>query len=129
VSAPAGAAAVHRVRAEVRQALRSLGVDDDGAALELAAGEVVANAHEHGHPPVTVEVRVRRDEVVVVVHDAGGGPTTPGLPASRPPVDAVRGRGRWLAHQLAVVEERRTPAGHEVRLTRRRAGRADLPSG
>lgn len=84
--------------------------------LALAVHEVVANAREHGVPPVTVQVVGGGGEVEVLVRDAGGGPAALGPPARAPGPDDERGRGRWLAHHLAVVDERRTAGGFEVRL-------------
>lgn len=103
------------LRAAVRAALRAAGHADRGA-LELAVHEVVTNAHEHGRPPVDVAVRHEGGRVEIVVRDAGTGPAGPPGVAD---TSAERGRGRWLAHQLAVVEERCTPEGYEVRLSRR----------
>jgi anti-sigma regulatory factor (Ser/Thr protein kinase) len=101
------------VRSEVAAALQAAGVSDPGD-LPLAVGEVVANAIEHGRPPVEVRVQVEGAAVEVLVRDAGAGPSRP---LDVPDADLERGRGRWLAHQLATCEERRTPDGFEVRLT------------
>lgn len=103
------------VRSEVAAALQAAGVTDPGD-LPLAAGEVVANALEHGRPPVEVRVQVAGCEVEVLVRDAGAGPSRP---LDVPDAEVERGRGRWLAHHLATCEERRTPDGFEVRLLAR----------
>jgi anti-sigma regulatory factor (Ser/Thr protein kinase) len=111
---------------QVRDVLRDLRGDDDarpGDDLALAVSEVVANAHRHGRPPVEVRVAVVDGDVEVVVHDAGPGPRDAGAPGL-PTVDAVDGRGRWLAHHLADVVERRTTSGYEVRLRRSTGGGA-----
>lgn len=105
------------VRAEVRAALLATGVDDPGD-LELAVSEVVANAHRHGRPPVEVHVAVTGTDVEVLVRDAGEGPRALGPAPVLAHGDAVRGRGRWLAHRLATVQEVRTCDGFEVRLRR-----------
>ncbi len=44
-------------------------------ALALSVREVVANAIQHGHPPVRLCVWTATDRVVVTVSDAGPGPT------------------------------------------------------
>jgi anti-sigma regulatory factor (Ser/Thr protein kinase) len=83
--------------------------------LELAVAEVVANAGQHGSGPVEVVVRGTGAQLLVVVRDRGRGPAN--RPPVRPPdVDVERGRGRWLAHRLADVRERRTAVGFEVHL-------------
>jgi anti-sigma regulatory factor (Ser/Thr protein kinase) len=94
-----------------------------GGDLALAVHEVVVNAHEHGRSPVETRVEVVDGEVEVLVRDQGSGPASLAPPTGPPGPDAERGRGRWLAHQLAVVEERRTADGFEVRLRQRATGR------
>jgi anti-sigma regulatory factor (Ser/Thr protein kinase) len=115
--------------AQVRRTLRTLSgradVDHD---LELAVTEVVANAREHGRPPVEVRIAVVGGEVEVAVHDGGPGPVDRRAP-SPPPAGSDRGRGRWLAHHLADVEERWQPTGSVVHLRAATAGGAEQAEG
>lgn len=114
--------------ARVRDALRGLGrgrlaattLDD----LVFAASEAVANAHQHGRPPVTVRIWTGDRKLVVTVHDVGPGPAdrTAGLvPVSDSPTGA--GLGLWIAHQLDIDTDLAWAAdGFTVRLR----GGADL---
>lgn len=90
----------HRV---VEVALR-LGLSEDACReVELATGEVVTNAFEHGRPPHRVRVWTDRGAVVVRVDDGGPGTglATAGL---RPPEPGVlTGRGMWVVRQVAAV--------------------------
>lgn len=69
-------------------------VDD----LMLVAGELVANALEHGEPPAALEVVVEADALLVSVID--GGPLIPLSPMPIAP-GAVRGRGLAIVEALA----------------------------
>jgi len=90
--------------AEVRTALRGMalrsGFRDRAGDLVLALDEVIANAQEHGCPPI--EVRAWADgRLVVEVSDVG-----PGFDRARvwsthpPPPLGRRGRGLWIIRQL-----------------------------
>jgi anti-sigma regulatory factor (Ser/Thr protein kinase) len=115
--------------AQVRETLRTLsGRAGVGHDLELAVTEVVANAREHGRPPVEVRLTVVGGDVEVEVCDGGPGPVDRHAP-SPPPVEADRGRGRWLAHHLADVEERWLPSGSVVRLRAATAGGTEQAEG
>jgi anti-sigma regulatory factor (Ser/Thr protein kinase) len=104
--------------AQVRHLVRTRTPLRGGGDLELAVTEVVANAREHGTGPVEVVVRGTGIDLSVLVRDRGRGPAS-GPPARPADGDAERGRGRWLAHRLADVAERRTAEGFEVRLRAR----------
>lgn len=85
-------------RSDVAAALGGLpqGVIDD---LTLVAGELVANALEHGTPPAALEVVVQGPGTVLVsVLD--GGPVIPLSPLPIAPA-AVRGRGLAIVEALA----------------------------
>ena len=88
-------------------------VDD----LALAVAEVVANAREHGRPPVVVTARLE-GRLVVEVQDAGGGFDQDALmPDSPPSHGGHRGRGLWIARQLVdVFHVRSGPQGTVARL-------------
>lgn len=103
------------IPAQARAVVRAREPQRSGGDLELAVTEVVANARQHGDGPVEVVVRGTGPQLLILVRDRGRGPVD--RPPVRPPdVDVERGRGRWLAHRLADVRERRTAAGFEVHL-------------
>lgn len=68
-----------------------------------AAAEVATNAIEHGRPPARVRAWTEGGLLIVRVDDRG----TAGIPATagfrRPGVGSSRGRGLWIARQLADV--------------------------
>ena len=69
--------------------------------LVLGVSEAIANAREHGRPPVTLRIWTAASRVVVHVHDTGLGPAVPlaGLThAAGTP--RLPGAGLWLIHML-----------------------------
>ena len=88
----------------VRSAMRDLaerhGFGDRAGDLVLALDEVVANAQEHGTPPILIDAWVD-GRVVVEVRDTGTG-FEPGPRLGPPPPAALRhrGRGLWITRQL-----------------------------
>jgi anti-sigma regulatory factor (Ser/Thr protein kinase) len=69
----------------------------------LGVGEAVANAGQHGGPPVTARIWAGSGRILVHVHDTGPGPADPlaGLvPAWAGP--GLRGGGLWLIHMLGL---------------------------
>jgi anti-sigma regulatory factor (Ser/Thr protein kinase) len=71
--------------------------------LALALAEIVANAREHGRPPVTVTARLE-GRLVIEVHDTGDGFDHDALIPDAPPRHGGhRGRGLWIARQLVDV--------------------------
>jgi len=90
--------------ASVRTAMRELaerhGFGDRAGDLVLALDEVVANAQEHGTPPILVDAWVD-GRVVVEVRDNGAG-FEPNRVWARHPPDrfGTRGRGLWITRQL-----------------------------
>ena len=90
--------------AAVRVAMRALaerhGFAERASDLVLALDEVVANAQEHGTPPILIDAWVD-GRVVVEVRDNGAG-FEPGRIWARhpPPRYGTRGRGLWITRQL-----------------------------
>jgi serine/threonine-protein kinase RsbW len=90
--------------APVRTAVAALairaGFRDRAADAVLALDELIANAQEHGRPPITVRA-VSDGRLVIVVSDHGAGFSRPAVWRTHPPHPfARRGRGLWIARQL-----------------------------
>ena len=90
--------------AEVRVAMRAIaernGFSDRAGDLVLALDEVIANAQEHGTPPILVDAWVD-GRVVVEVSDSGSGFEPGRVWATHPPAPlGTRGRGLWITRQL-----------------------------
>ncbi len=90
--------------AEVRVAVRDMaergGFSDRAGDLVLALDEVVANAQEHGRPPIEVSCWVD-GRIVVEVSDVGGGFDRARVWETHPPEPyGPRGRGLWITRQL-----------------------------
>ncbi len=89
---------------EVRAAVRDLAVQGGFAEragdLVLALDEIIANAQEHGRPPILV--RAWADgRLVVEVTDAGPGFDRAQVWRTHPPPPlGQRGRGLWIIRQL-----------------------------
>jgi anti-sigma regulatory factor (Ser/Thr protein kinase) len=93
-------------------ALPSRTVDD----LVAAVGEVVANAHKHGSPPVTLKLWAADAAIVCTVTDRGPGIDDPLVGYARPR-DPSEGLGLWAARQLCdVLDYQRGPEGFTVRV-------------
>lgn len=93
-------------------ALPSRTVDD----LVAAVGEVVANAHRHGSPPVTLKLWAADAAVVCTVTDAGPGISDP-LAGYARPRDPAQGLGLWAARQLCdLLDFQHGPDGFTVRV-------------
>lgn len=106
---------------QVREAVYAMacrnGFSDRAADLVLALDEVLANAQEHGRAPV--EIRAFADgRLVVEVTDVGDGFDSARVWQTHPPRHTgTRGRGLWIARQLAdFVEIQVDPEGTMVRL-------------
>ncbi|MQA15177.1 MAG: hypothetical protein GEV09_13700 [Pseudonocardiaceae bacterium] len=85
--------------------------------LVTAAHEVAANGLEHGAAPVWVRAWREREGLVCEVGDGGSGPIDPLAGYRRPAAGQARGRGLWLARQLAdLVEVSTHPPGTRIRL-------------
>ena len=77
--------------------------EEDAAAVELAAGEVLINSFEHGYHgrpgPIEIGVVFNGRKVEITVGDRGESPTpAPVVPTSPP--QGSRGRGLYLAARL-----------------------------
>lgn len=86
--------------------------------LLLGASEAVANAHSHGHAPVSVRIWIAPGRAVVSVRDGGKGPGDhlAGLMPARND-GATPGLGLWITHQLDLdVALVRDADGFAVRL-------------
>jgi serine/threonine-protein kinase RsbW len=82
----------------------------------LAVNEVATNAIVHGRPPTTLRVWRQNDEIVCEVADAGKGMQDQLAGHLRPPLDALAGRGLWLARLLCDAVEIRNGGGCTVSL-------------
>ena len=110
-------AEIARVRAAVREIAVREGFAERAGDLVLALDEVVANAQEHGRAPVAI--RAWNDgRLVVEVRDVGEGFDRAHVWRTHPPAPlGARGRGLWIARQLADhVEINVDPNGTMVRL-------------
>lgn len=93
-------AEIAEVRRVVRQIAERWGFSDRAADLVLALDEIVANAQEHGRPPIEVSCWVD-GRVVVEVRDVGAGFDRARVWGTHPPEPyGPRGRGLWITRQL-----------------------------
>lgn len=110
--------AVLRVRDEVRDLAASVGLGERAHDLAVATTELVANALEHGAPPVDVTARWN-GRLTLDVDDAGNAASPPESWGLTPP-DATgeRGRGVWIVRQMVdSFDARRGPRGTHVRVS------------
>jgi anti-sigma regulatory factor (Ser/Thr protein kinase) len=104
-----------RLTAEVRLAGMT---ESDGADLAIAAGEVLANAQEHGGEHVSVQVGQVDGQFVCEVSDGGSGLDDPLAGFVPPRPGTSDGAGLWVARQLTRrLEFVRTPERFTVRLS------------
>jgi anti-sigma regulatory factor (Ser/Thr protein kinase) len=107
--------------AAVRVAIRDLAVRSGFAErsgdLVLALDEVIANAQEHGRPPILVEAWAD-GRLVIEVSDAGTGFDRARVWSTHPPPAlGRRGRGLWIIRQLTdLVAIRSGAEGTTVRI-------------
>lgn len=102
---PVAAAAARRV---VHAVLRWWGLPQLADDAALMADELVANAVEHGRPPVLLRLTVTGRRLICEVADAG-----PSRPQCRVPGDdEERGRGLMVVDALAESWESRPARGH-----------------
>lgn len=94
-------AEIARVRQAVREIAERHGFGERAGDLVLALDEIVANAQEHGRAPVAV--RAWTDgRLVIEVTDVGNGFDRGEVWSTHPPTPfGPRGRGLWIARQLA----------------------------
>lgn len=84
--------------------------------MVLAVNEVATNAVVHGRPPARLRVWKGDGEIIFEVSDVGEGIADPLVGQLRPPPNAPRGRGLWLARRLADALEVQNGAGCTVRV-------------
>ena len=83
----------------------------------IAAGEVLANAQQHGGGPLSVRVGVVGDRFACEISDAGPGIGDPLVGFVPPQPGHVGGAGLWVARQLtSQLELVPSPQGFSVRL-------------
>lgn len=100
-----------RVRDEVREMAVQAGFGDRATDVALALAELLANAVEHGEPPVTVEAWWD-GRLVIEVSDAGCGLDRERVFRTHPPAPrGDRGRGLWIVRQLVDVLQIRNVEG------------------
>jgi anti-sigma regulatory factor (Ser/Thr protein kinase) len=108
------------IRRLVSSAAAELGLDDlRTQSLVLVVHETAANSVAHGGGAGVVSCWRERDDLVVEVEDAGRFALAeqPLVGRVRPACDNERGRGLWLANQLAdLVQVRTTERGTVVRV-------------
>lgn len=93
-------AEIAAVRIAMREMARRHGFADRAGDLVLALDEIIANAQEHGTPPIVVDAWVD-GRVVVEVRDNGAGFEPDRIWAAHPPPRyGTRGRGLWITRQL-----------------------------
>jgi len=105
------------VRAATRALAEQHGFGARASDLVLALDEVIANAREHGRPPITVSGWYD-GRLVVTVTDPGGGFDFTSVVRQHPPVMlGRRGRGLWIVRQVTDhVDVEVTPDGTTVRV-------------
>lgn len=93
-------AEVAPLRTAMAELARRAGFADRASDAVLALDELIANAQEHGRPPITV--RAWGDgRLVVVVSDRGAGFRAADVWRTHPPEPfGRRGRGLWIVRQL-----------------------------
>jgi serine/threonine-protein kinase RsbW/non-specific serine/threonine protein kinase len=130
-SYPQSSKAVGRARRDVVDfAQRQCGFSGQPLAdIEVAVGEGLANAVEHGNADESgFEVSVRRDAhaLIVEIKDRGHGFDPENMYASaQPAVEALRGFGKYIMREL-MDEVRYTDRGTRLQLLKRLpAGAAD----
>jgi anti-anti-sigma regulatory factor len=89
-----------RARDIVAQACRDWDVAHVGGAAETIVSELVANAVQHGRPPLHFMVAIRGEHLHVAVRD--GSPALPPVVHGAPPQPSLEhGRGLYLINALA----------------------------
>ncbi|MGH3865075.1 MAG: ATP-binding protein [Pseudonocardiaceae bacterium] len=71
--------------------------------IVMAVDEIATNALEHGRPPARVRSWTTPEALFVQVDDHGGTRIPVATGYHRPPTDARRGRGIWMARAFADV--------------------------
>ena len=110
-------AEIAQIRHDVKAIAVAAGFADRAGDVVLTLDELLANAQEHGEPPVDVEAW-SDGRLIVEVFDRGDGFNRPEIWRSHPPEPSgSRGRGLWICRQLADrVEITSTATGTRVRV-------------
>ena len=95
---PDSAAAVRIGRRFLVTRAHAVGASDLTDDAALVASELVANAMQHGKPPITLTVHATADEITVEVHDTGREALIRPVPSS----GNMTGRGLLLVEQLGA---------------------------
>jgi len=93
---------IETLRQQVTRLATRGGFADRADDLALALVEVLANALEHGKPPVRVRAWLD-GRLVIEVADQGSGFDLAIVPDSPPTHHGHRGRGLWIVRQLVDV--------------------------
>ena len=128
---PQSSKAVGRARREVVAFAKQCGFSGQQLAdIEVAVGEGLANAVEHGHRDeglLEVSVRCVGDTVIVEIKDDGRGFDHGTVCAhAGPPVEALRGFGTFIMREL-MDEVRYSEFGTRLHLRKRLAAVAAAP--
>ncbi len=100
------------VRRMIRDLAERHGFAQRGSDLALALDELIANAQEHGTPPITVRGWFD-GRLVLTVSDSGPGFDLPTIVRDHPPTMlGKRGRGLWIVRQLTDHVLADTTSGH-----------------
>jgi anti-sigma regulatory factor (Ser/Thr protein kinase) len=110
-------AEIQAVRRAVAQLAARSGFAARADDLVLALDEILANAQEHGRPPISVEAW-GNGRLVVEVQDSGPGFDYVDVCSTHPPEPfGRRGRGLWIVRQLVdLVRVESSPSGTHVRM-------------
>lgn len=108
---------VRAVREAVLAVVAATGFADRADDVALALAELLANAQEHGRPPI--DVTMWEDGCLILeIRDRGPGFDRGAVVQDHPPAATLtRGRGLWIARQLSdglrIIS---TPEGTRVRM-------------
>jgi anti-sigma regulatory factor (Ser/Thr protein kinase) len=98
------------MRSEIYDIAIRSGFADRADDIAVAFTELVANAQQHGDPPILIEAWWD-GRLVIEVSNHGTGLDRDGVWKSRPPEsDDIRGRGLWIVRQLVDVVDVRVGA-------------------
>lgn len=104
------------LRAEVGELAAQHGLSERSADVVLALEELVANAQQHGAPPVDVAIWAD-GRLMIEVSDGGSGLGRMAVPDRPPRSDQDHGRGLWIVSQLADhIDVRCSAEGTTVRI-------------
>jgi len=94
-------AEIAQIRHDVKAIAATSGFSDRADDVALALDELIANAQEHGSPPIDVEIW-SDGRLILEVFDRGEGFDRPEIWKSHPPPPSgQRGRGLWIVRQLS----------------------------